>query len=376
MSLEKIEIRNWVEVQKYNIGLRNSDVSGYEVQPLVLNDMANLATQDGVETSGIYVTSFTGFGHSPIRYVTSKSPNQHGEYVGDFRLDPRDITLRLRINGCDRADYWRIRESLVNAIRPNWQRSLLVPAFGNNTVAAAFGLVAGVGGPHQLVIHIPQTDGSTVERAVDVFYRDGLSFEPDSNEEWDAFGVDETLGLVAYNPVIYDPTPTVYEVEADGFGLADFTGVHNGNWHAYPFILIDMDNANISASPTDYDFFVYMDYPVNQKIALSMSDLSPYRLLDTSIAIDLRAESKRVYIVDNTTPSTYPILEDITSSVDLETTGNPDLVNFAIPAVQIGHGQTYNLNEFHMTFSIAGGLGLALPWLGAEVRFHETYIGI
>lgn len=376
MSLERIEIRNWVETSRFGVGFKNSDVAGYGVSPLIFNDPSVLTTQNGLETNGLHVLSWTGLGHTPIRYITSKSPNQHGEFVGDFRLDPREITLNLRINGCDRADYWAIRQSLIDAIRPNWQRSLVLPGLGATSLAAAYGMVPGVDGPHQLVIHIPQSDGSTVERAVDVFYRDGLTFEAESNEDWDSYSVEETLGLIAYNPIIYDPEYTSLTATADGFGLAAATGVHNGNWAAYPLILINMDNANIAAAPTTYDFFVYMDYPTRQEIALVMDDLSPYRILDTSIAIDLRSESKRVYIVSNTNPTEFDILEDITSSVNFESNVNPDFVNFAIPPAQIGHGQTYGLNEFHMRFSIAGGLNAPLPWLDADVRYHESYIGI
>lgn len=384
--LEKIEIRNWVETQRVGIGYKNSDMSHPEdttVYPLIFNS-AQTSMQDGTVTDGIFITSFTGLGHNPIRYITSKSPNQDGVSVTDFRLEPREINLSVLVNGCDRASYWAIRRALMDAVRPNWVRSSVGGLLtGNGDIANAFGMGTPDRGPHQLVVHVPLVDGTTVERAIDVVFQDGLSFEGEKNDEWEAFSVEDNIGLIAHDGFFYDPVHTNVSIPTSP-GWVEFE--YDGSWHAYPLILIEMNNASISSSPgTISGIEVYLaDASYNEiRILFDASAYGSSSGESTSIAIDLRPNAKRIYIVDDTT-TYYDIMEDITWAQVLtkEFADQPSgLLSFYIGpeeaqnAYPSGSAERNSLIIGINTTTVSGA-DTGLPWLSANILYHTTYIGI
>ena len=173
-----------------------------------------------------------GWGMPPIRYYTQSGPEQHGETVLDYRLEPRIIQLMHRTDTCDRYRYWDARSELINILRPNRQTG--------NTIA-----------PGILRKKLP--DGKI--RQVDVFLERGPVFQPRRLDVWDEWGYTETIRFVAKNPIIYDPTlvtlswtltasdnlvfPITFPIMFGGSVIDNSLVVnYGGTWLAYPVITV------------------------------------------------------------------------------------------------------------------------------------------
>lgn len=129
-----------------------------------------------------FLISETGFGMPPVRYITSRSPTQHGETVIDYRLDPRVIQLVHRSNSCGRTEYWTKRSELLNMIRPN--RS-------------------GITSYDLGILRKRLPDGS--KREIRVAIEQGPEFVARDPNRWDEWAFTETIRFIAHDPLFYDP---------------------------------------------------------------------------------------------------------------------------------------------------------------------------
>lgn len=129
-----------------------------------------------------FLISETGFGMPPVRYITSRSPTQHGETVIDYRLDPRVIQLVHRSNACSREEYWDKRATLLDMIRPN-RSGIAQYALGTLRKKLPNGEV----------------------REIHVSIEQGPEFVARDPTRWDEWAFTEALRFVAHDPLFYDP---------------------------------------------------------------------------------------------------------------------------------------------------------------------------
>lgn len=182
-----------------------------------------------------FLLSAAGQGMPPIRYITQQGPNQHGETVIDYRLQPRFLQYVIAMEGDDRYDYWDNRSSLLNALRPNRQ------AVGQCL-------------PGVLRKVLP---GSTThnKRDIKVFISQGPEFSARDTENYHEFSLDETIRFYAPDPTFYDPDQVCLEwslTESDElvfpitfpiwFGTDIINSVlsvtYTGSWMVYPSIQV------------------------------------------------------------------------------------------------------------------------------------------
>lgn len=194
-------------------------------------------TPDGLiykfDTQDRFLLTEEGLGMPPIEYITQTGPFQHGESTLDYRLKPRVIQLLHRENSCSREDYWDNRANWLNMLRPN--RS-----------------ATGVYRLGKLRKYLP--DGTV--RDIDVRLAEGPIFSPRSLDQWDEYGITETLRFVAPDPTFYDPTasehvweltvgehlifPITFPIKFGSLVIdTDIAIVYSGTWITYPTITID-----------------------------------------------------------------------------------------------------------------------------------------
>lgn len=136
------------------------------------------------------VTGLTGFGLSPRETSTVTVPYQHGKVPLSQRLEPRTVSFTFRWNGYSREQNWGHHETLVDYLRENRVSPLESK-------------------PHQLIMHTHNHTGLYIQRALDVFFEEGMTFAPSRGDAWDEWSVTEQVSFVAYNPLIYDPVQRV-----------------------------------------------------------------------------------------------------------------------------------------------------------------------
>lgn len=195
-----------------------------------------LITPDGVVYSldGIVdralMTTFDGEGMPPVEYPVQQGPQQHGQTVLSYRLQPRIMQVLFRRNARDRQGYWDIRKELIDMVRPNRK-----PVGSRPT-------------PFVLRKIFPDY---TI-RDIDVLIAQGPNFESSKND-WDEFSFEEALRFIAHDPTFYDPNvvniatvtnvitnlvvPTsVPLIFGSASTLTTVNHVYTGTWLSYPII--------------------------------------------------------------------------------------------------------------------------------------------
>jgi len=189
--------------------------------------------------------SFTGMGMPQITYITQSGPNQPGETILSFNLEPRYIQYVIAQGGaCSRMTWWDNRERLGTLLSPARQ----TPTATQYETGR---------------LRVIRPDGSM--RDIDAVIQDGPKFEPRDPGVWNEWNYIETLRFKCPDPTWYNPvrvdttwTLTVYEglifYEATDypnnltfpdnaiFGTDVITAgtgvVYTGTWFGYPTIYI------------------------------------------------------------------------------------------------------------------------------------------
>lgn len=179
------------------------------------------------------VVSDEGTGIPPLEIVTQRAPFQHGETRRSMHLNPRVVRLVVRQNGCDRNDYWDLRDALIRSLRPN-RRS---PTATTDPISQ--------GGVLRKIFR----DGR--KRDLNALISEGPKFEPRETDRWDELAINESLYFVAHNPIYYDPSQQTFVLTP--VGVATFpmtfpvtflqyvdeqTLTYDGDWNEYPTITI------------------------------------------------------------------------------------------------------------------------------------------
>lgn len=174
---------------------------------------------------------FDGQGTPPIEYATQQGPQQHGQTVISYRLQPRIMQGVFRWNARNRQGLWDERATLLNAIRPNRINVGSVPT--------------------KCVLRKIFPDYSM--RDIDVLIAEGPGFL--ATGSWDEFSFEEPIRFIAHDPTFYDPTTV--EVTASMQALSELSVpisvpfhfgpgtqslasniVYTGTWLTYPVITI------------------------------------------------------------------------------------------------------------------------------------------
>lgn len=196
-----------------------------------LGDILYLETHDGKilysPDDDIRFLVYGGFGAPPVDFITRRGYRQHGALVVDYFLQPRIISIEIwHEPACSRQEYWDIRSELHEFLRHNR------------------------GGPITLVLREP----NGTKRAIEVWANPGLTF-PIPPVDVNNWSVDETIDLIAHDPVWFDPdTPAVYVASQQNlnlvfpitfpiqFGSASIisptTVTYTGTWASYPIITL------------------------------------------------------------------------------------------------------------------------------------------
>jgi hypothetical protein len=232
-----------------------------------------------------FIISEEGSGIPEIEYVTQRGPFQHGESVVDYFLRPRIIQLVIRHIFKCRDDYWKGRQNLLNAVRPNKGTLVLRTIFRNG-----------------------------VRRDIDVLIQQGPGFSPRSRS-WDDWALNETLRFIAHNPIYYDPTvraitfgytvdiqtfPVTFpihftEFQSGGAGVLDY----QGNWIEYPTVIVN----------GPFSGFLVTNNKTSESIGITHNIEA-----GGSVIIDLDYSRKRVY-----TNTGENIIGSVSNTSDLAT---------------------------------------------------------
>lgn len=234
-------------------------------------------TPDGVEYPLVdgrgrsLVVGISGLGMPPLDWITQSGPFQDGSSIVDFRVIDRRVQFVLRVAGRDRGDYWRIREELLDVLRPNRQTTPGVVRPG--------------------VLRKVRWDGS--KRDLYVVIEQGPGFVGmDQHGVWDEYAIQEPIAMVAHDPIFFDPNLDQIEVGnivSDGdlllpFEFPFFLGivgiyegtaniVYTGTYHVYPTIryygpLQEPELTNVTTGETIH---MLCDIPAGDVVTIDLS---------------------------------------------------------------------------------------------------------
>jgi len=178
------------------------------------------------------LSGISGQGMPPLEYTTQRGPNQHGETVVKYRLQPRVMQMLLRQNNYTRQAYWDNRARLIDVLRANRQLTLADRPL-----------------PGRLRKIMP--DGAF--RDIDVLIAQGPEFQP--AQEWNEWSFEEALRFIAHDPTFYDPVPVTVPAAIPAnsqlafpasfpasFGASaafvDVNHHYDGTWLTYPVITL------------------------------------------------------------------------------------------------------------------------------------------
>ena len=278
-------------MQTYNSSYRPTETFTYTPYPLVkyYNGYVKYSTDPltpkppifEFNTSSRILATFTGLGMPSINTITSGSPNMDGRVYEGTKYGTREVTLRLRSNGCSREEYWKLREEMIAAFRPRYHLPMAQSGYSQ-----ALGFNAFSTGEGQL--RIDRVDGKTF--ALDCICTDGMPFMPRDLDSWDEFGFEEDVVFTAHSPFLYDPAYKLITLPnvVDG-QILDIS--YKGTAPTFPLIIYD--NGPSPSAPQGYTpnhvFGIESLYPEIQGLYIQQNPLNTGQVL-----IDLKPGRKRV----------------------------------------------------------------------------------
>lgn len=220
------------------------------------------------------VKTISGWGMPDYDMATNRGPYQHGETSLNLKLVPRTVDVDIRQSGCKRDEYYSIRDTILNELRPN--RSDI-----NNPTAG-------------ILKKIHWENGVKVERALNAFLSDGLIFDNPRTNTWDEFAINERLTFTALDPVIFDPNlitltltsftdmlvfPATFPIVLGTiYNTQNIT--YEGTWFSYPTIEIDGPAVDFTIWNQSTDKIIRLSYNIST---------------GETVTIDLRQDYKTVY---------------------------------------------------------------------------------
>lgn len=359
---EYFEIITYPEVDYYGFG--------YSTEIITDDDWPN--SYKFGNTSDRIVYQFSGLGMPEYAYTTSRTPYHDGVHLESVRAEPRRIQITLLTNGCSREEYWAERSRLIDALRPNYHR----PAYEANSIDWArndlirwMGYGPGTIGPNQLIIYLANGQ----QFAYNVRYADGAVFSPRDIDEWNEFGFEETIELIAHDPFAYNPTVVQQTFENPSALNPQFLSYY-GTANSYPVIeVFNGGNANVTPGSL---------WSTEDRVKIEIA--SPYQPIsiaycppdDHIMVIGLEPGKKGVALVPRIAgqwpaePDLNEIVTDITGYLDLE--DGPGFAEFSLgPYWSRNQVSAPDKHLNKLAFARGGVTGL---WY--RFRFYERYVGI
>lgn len=256
-------------------------------------------TPDGVQyeldnQTTTFLMSIAGSGLPPITPITFDIPQLHGQLRVGYRLQPRVVRIiEHAIGGATRTQHYALRATLLDRLRPN--RTL------NET-------------PGVLRKVLP--DGGV--RDLDVFVTGGMTLDEGEHPHLGCWHTRDVVEFTAYNPVFYDPTPTVEQLAITGIDELvfpiTFPITFGGN-------IIETTDVFTNAGTWEAPLEITITGPVN----------SPTLLNETTgkvVSINYRLVAGETVVIN-----TDPFGPSVTNSAGDDITGNAetsDLVTFTL----------------------------------------------
>lgn len=222
---------------------------------MAVGDILYLQTFDGnelfVPDDDVKFLTYGNFGAPPVNFITRKGYKQHGATEVDYLLEPRTVSVELwHSPACTRQQYWDNRLALHEFLRHNR------------------------GGPFQFILREPNGN----KRALTVRANPGLKFPPPDigNNNWD---VNETIDLIAFDPVWFDPDahvsylsgaitaelvfPITFPIRFGSFHTVASTIItYTGTWVSYPTLVIFGPYTSAIIKNEDTGATIYLTVPV------------------------------------------------------------------------------------------------------------------
>lgn len=189
-----------------------------------------------------FVISSEGTGMPEMEDITQRGPFQHGETLLDYFLRPTIIQLIVLLKGCSRDEYWRNRQLLADAIRPNR---------GNNGI----GKLRRIFSHDRAFIAGVNRDVRPQRMEIECKIIQGPKFEPRDLDRYSEREIKETLRFISYNPTwkvpeliksnhaAYQEEQLIFPAEfpiifGSTYMYFTFNLTYLGNWLEYPTILV------------------------------------------------------------------------------------------------------------------------------------------
>ena len=209
--------------------------------------------------------SFTGMGMPGITYITQSGPNQPGETILSFALEPRYIQyVHTRAGACDRQEYWENRQNIGSLLSPARQSATATRyELGRLRVVLPNGAMRDI---DAVIQDGPMFTARDPGRWMETTFIETLRFRCPDPTWYDPVRVDTTWGIEIYEGLIfYEATDypnhlTFPDNMLFGTGAiyASTDITYTGTWFGYPTITITgpIQSPNVQ------------NVTLNQKIAL------------------------------------------------------------------------------------------------------------
>lgn len=193
-------------------------------------EMHEIITPDGVTYdlndgyAHFVLKTPSGMGLPGVTPLTLQN-GQQGLFYRDYLLQPRELVVQIRYQGCSRLEYWSQRMDLLQALRPNRLGELTyVFSLEDGTRYAIKGICA------------------------------GLPFQNEV-EGWDEWGFNEVITLICNDPIWFSADlntvaiekggvahlifPITFPIQFQSHGTWGETVVnYTGTWYSYPIFYV------------------------------------------------------------------------------------------------------------------------------------------
>jgi len=190
----------------------------------VIRGAEQTSITDGTLT---WLEGYAGLGRAPMHLITERGPEQHGETLIDFRLDPRVFTLILGFSPATASGLQTDKDTILDLFSPVGGGDLI-----NLEWALANGNTRRIDCKPIGDCDMPSADKAGFYQKVAVVFHapDPTFYDPTAQAETFLLGGGPASGFAVPTPV-----PT-----AIGANTIDQSTVmtNNGNWHSPPFIRI------------------------------------------------------------------------------------------------------------------------------------------
>lgn len=253
-----------------------------EVHEIITPDGVTFDLSDGYAR---YVLRTPGQMGIPAVEAITMQAGQQGRLYRDFILQPRELELQIRYQGCNRSQYWQGRQELLNVLRPNRNGELWYSL--------------------------------TLEDGTNYMIRGIIAGTPFSaaSDGWDEWGYTETLTIICNDPIWYggDSTtlyvtgvsvtqlvfpitfPNVYFQENTNTGTT-VSVTYTGTWYSYPLFRIQGAFSGLTLTHAEKGVSIRLNYGVgvDDYVVIDLENRLVYNSIGTDLFSYLGGESNLV----------------------------------------------------------------------------------